>query len=599
MADFSVNATQLSGPQGAGTAPIAPVQGQAVTVDWMGPLSKVGDIFAKGLKNNAKAEADAMRNAVISSYVREQQVLNDGAASGQIRADVVATKSRALYGKYAAGSPQYIEDLFKAKNALSGGSELGAVEDEVKAEADRLKARESAARANGAIIAPWMNEQTREQQMIKAESTAAALAAFEYKRKVRSAELTENAEDRTVQDRAEKKDAMELIHSVADANMTSTAGVIRNIRDNIRNGTMTPEEGQLELEQSFSAINLTLLQAGKTNPELVSHYKPLFDGMREIGRQALDPKSDSKKLEDEINRIKNVNKLAALQDPRIAKLVASNELLGGNAVTLLGSMAPITEFLQKATTSDSLSGEFVPQIVGNPEVEKDVLGFLNKALPKLNTGHYKDVPKAEREATLAVNNVLKQVGDMMNDPSSKRDPAKFVELAKFFASPVYGEFAKSGRLNPEAATAAKYTWQSMYVPSVRTSISTKLDEYLYGQANSKAAPKMVSEAVGINFSGSNVTFVPKSGVKLDPVEAASQRDQIATLKSSEAALNQLIKIGAHLEGSTDYKGYWEANKHIFAPQLFSKYKDLEIGYKDEATGKVYTGGDARDPKSWK
>lgn len=600
MAEFGVNATQLSGPQGAGTAPIAPVQEQAITVDWMKPLSDIGDIFAKGLKSNAKAEAEALKNGVISGYVREQQLLNDGVASGQIKPEVAASKSRAIYGKYAAGNPQYIEDLFKAKNALSGGSELGEVEDAAKAQKAMVKARQDAARSNGAIIDPsWMDEKTIEQQMVKAETGAAALQAFELKRKMRSDELQETAEQRTVTALRDKQDAVQMLDSVAGANLTSTAGVIRNIRENILSGKMTQEEGQLALEQSFSDITLTLNKAAGINPELVSSYRQLFDGMREIGRSALDPKADSKKLEDEINRIRNTEHLKALQSPDVRKIVGAIEVFGPNSITLLSSMPLVTKIVAQAATADSLTGAFVPQIVGNPEVEKDVLKFLKEAIPKLNTAEYKDNAKAEKETLTTVNNILKQTGDLMNDPTSKRDPAKFVEMAKFFASPEYGKFAASGKLNPEAAAAAKYTWQASYVPSVRGTVQTKLDEYLTTQAQSKAAPKMVSEAVTVVFSGSEISFAPKSKTKLDQVEARDQQEALRTLKSSEAAINQLIKIGAHLEGSQDYAGYWDKYKHVFMPQLFSKYKDLPLGFKDEASGKTYIGGDANAPTSWK
>jgi len=599
MAEFGPNATQLAGPQGAGTAPIAPVQEQAVTVDWMKPLSQIGDIFEKGLKGNAKAEAEALKNGVISGYVREQQLLNDGVASGQIRPEVAATKSRANFGKYAAGSPQYIEDLHKAKNALSGGSELGQVEDEAKLQADRQKSREAAARSNGAVISPWMPPELIETQLRTAEASAAATASYELSRKRRSDQLATNSEERTVEDRQAKKDSMGLMSTLADAHLTSTGGVIRRISENIRNGSMTQEQGQMALEESFSGINLALLKAGETNPELTNHFKGLFDGMREVGRNALDPKNDLTKMDDEIKRIINVQKLSALQDPKIQKIVGVSELMGPNAITVLGSMAPITEFLARATTADGLAGEFVPQIVGNPDVEKDVLGFLKTALPKLNTGHYKDVPKAEKEATMAVNNVLKQTGDLMNDPSSKRDPSKFKDLAQFFASPEYGTFAKSGKLNPEAAAAAKYTWQASYVPAVRGQVQVELDKYLTTQAQSKSAPQMVSDAVTLTFSGAGVTFAPKGGKKLDPVEARDQQDSLRTLKSSEAAINQLIKIGAHLEGSTDYAGYWDKHKHVFAPQLYSKYKGIEIGFVDKDSGKRYVGGDINAPTSWK
>lgn len=262
-------------------------------------------------------------------------------------------------------------------------------------------------------------------------------------------------------------------------------------------------------------------------------------------------------------------------------------------------MNSIASFVTKGSTANSLAGEHVPQIVGNPGVEGDVLAFLKPALAKLNSKNYKDQPKAEKEAVTMVNNVLKQTGDMMNDPNGKRDPKQFQELAKFFSSPEYGQFAASGKLNPEAAKAAKYSWQVGYAPAISKGVQVKLDEYLYGQAGKTGAPTKVSDAISVQMSGTNITFVPKAGKSLDPVEAQSQADAVRGLKKSEEAINQLVKIGAHLEGTQDYKAYWEANKHVFMPQLFSKYEGLDIGYVDPATKKAYQGGDARDAKNWK
>ncbi|MNL80767.1 hypothetical protein D3C87_2076960 [compost metagenome] len=51
-----------------------------------------------------------------------------------------------------------------------------------------------------------------------------------------------------------------------------------------------------------------------------------------------------------------------------------------------------------------------------------------------------------------------------------------------------------------------------------------------------------------------------------------------------------------MEGSTDYAKYWENNKHIWLPEMFSKYKGLEIG--DVKNGMRYLGGDANQQSSW-
>ena len=49
MADFSENATQLSAPQGAGSAPIAPVQGNVLSNGVGEAINNTLSIFAKGM----------------------------------------------------------------------------------------------------------------------------------------------------------------------------------------------------------------------------------------------------------------------------------------------------------------------------------------------------------------------------------------------------------------------------------------------------------------------------------------------------------------------------------------------------------------------
>ena len=65
MADFSENATQLSAPQGAGSAPIAPVQSNILGNGVSDVISNTLSIFAKGmgLETKDKGKEAADRNA--------------------------------------------------------------------------------------------------------------------------------------------------------------------------------------------------------------------------------------------------------------------------------------------------------------------------------------------------------------------------------------------------------------------------------------------------------------------------------------------------------------------------------------------------------
>ena len=128
MADFSVNATQLSAPQGAGSQPL-----QAVAPVDNSQMYKVAgsivDIFEQGVKNNRKQEAADLQKSVVNGYIREVATVNDAIASGGVSPAEARIRTRAIFNKYAAGYGEYIEDFDKAAKAFKGQSELGEAED--------------------------------------------------------------------------------------------------------------------------------------------------------------------------------------------------------------------------------------------------------------------------------------------------------------------------------------------------------------------------------------------------------------------------------------------------------------------------------------
>ena len=107
----------------------------------------------------------------------------------------------------------------------------------------------------------------------------------------------------------------------------------------------------------------------------------------------------------------------------------------------------------------------------------------------------------------------------------------------------------------------------------------------------------VLDAVDIKFSGSGVVFEAKASRDLSPAEAVSQRTMLEGLRSAQVGLTQLIHIGAHMEGSTDYRKFWEANKHVYMPNTFPDPVKLSVGQVVKAkNGKSYKylGGDFND-----
>ncbi len=593
--DFSVNTTRMPEQQNTvGRDVVSPVQEQAVTTNILPSLGTVADMLISGFKANQKADAEAQKQAIVGAYAKQQQTINDGVASGQISPDRAATQGRALFGKYIAGYSMYADDLHKINNAFRTGSELGVAEDATKAAQETQKAREASARSNGVTIYPWMDVKTKETMLQANEANIRSEREFKQSTERASEARAVSAAEQTMLDRDRKENALKMITDVAGSTLNSTSAFLQNLTAQVSQGKIPQQDAEMMLTSHFSTIEATIQASAGLTPELAAPYRSLFADMKKLGMDSLDPKKSaetSKAMFDDL--MYKAKMVAVTSDPKMKAVVVANSLLGGNAVTALGAITPITDYIARASTIDSSKGEgFVPPIVNNPEVQKDVLKFLQPAIKKVNEGNYKDNPKALKEATTSVNNILKQTGDLQNDPSIKQDPKKLADLAQFFASPDYGTFVAKAAINPQAAQAAKQVWQSTYDVAVRQSVQDRVKAWetsLASQSGGGVKGVTFNDAVDVKYDGSGISFVPKQGkMSLEPFQENQREIAIKELNAVKAGINQSIHIGAHMEGTTDYNKYWEANKHLYLPSVFTKPVDkTTVSYKtDEAMQKA-------------
>ena len=589
MADFSINATRMPEQQNTvGRDIVSPVQEQAITTNIVPALSDATSMFMTASKANKKADAEAQKQAVVGAYAKEQQRINDGIASGEIRPDRASTQSRALFGKYLAGYSMYADDLNKINSAMRTGSELGQAEDVAKSAADTQKARETAARANGATIYPWMDANTKETILQSNESITRAEREFRQRAAQNAETRSMSAEERTMADRSRKESAVTLLTTLAGNAMNDSSAFLQDLSSKVSQGTIPREQGELMLTQHFSRIEAALQSAAGVDGEMAGGYKSLFNDMKTLGMKSLDPKTAAEASKNAFDELMYREKLVAVtSDPKLKSLVAISALLPGNAVTVLGSLTPITQYLARAGSVDSSKGEgFVDPIVGNPGVEKDVLRFLQPAIKKVNEGSYKDNVKAGKEAVTTVNNILKQTADLQNDPSVKQDPQKLTDLAKFFAAPDFGVFVSKQAINLQAMQSVGNVWSATYDPAVKQAVQQRVKDWetsLASQSGGGVKGVTFKDAIDVKYDGSGISFVPKQGkVSMEPYQEKQRDMAIQELNSVKAGINQSIHIGTHLQKSTDYLKYWEAHKHEYLPSVFVQPVDkTTVSYQNE------------------
>jgi hypothetical protein len=576
---YGVDATTLSAPQGAGTQPLAPVETPR-PINPLSGLMAVGEIFAKGLAADTKAQAQKRADAIIGQYVESENTISNAIAQGRMSPAEAAARSRANFRKFSSGYPEYITDLEKAGKALRGFTEAGVVEDTIKRATDERAADKTRASGRGFMFYEGMSKEAEDATIKASQAGITAERTMGQFYQAQSEARAQGTYDAGVAAKEEKDQSFKVINMVAGENLNAFQTFGLDLADKVRSGVLKPQDAKGLLARNYGNISAAIQASARVNPELAAPYRSIFESMYQTSQAMLDPSKVTDELKNEFEAQKLRLKLVAMNDPVAAAGIVTNELFANNpAIALSVSDTSVRTFTRLSSTAVGAKNPdgtnvFVPQVVGNPEVEADTLKLLKSGLSDLQSGKIKKADVAKVQALNSVNQILKQTGELINRGA---DPQSLKGVANFFASSEYAAFVADGKIDKQAAGTAYRTFQVLYEPTivkgVQAKLNTNLDKNLatFGGPKSKEVTKdtPLADVVNVKFTGSGIYFEPKSVDKLSSSEQRSASEMIPQLNSSQKAINQLIHIAAHMEGSTDYGKFWEENKHIWLPSIFS------------------------------
>lgn len=604
MADFSENATQLSAPQGQGAAPIAPVTGNVLGNGVGEAISNTLSIFAKGMGLETKDKAKEAQNSVVNSYSSRLGSLNSALESGQISPSEAASRQRTLHSQYLASYGQYADEFEKVRSGYSKGASLGVVEDQEKAAIASWNKSRDAAIADGFPITGTMDKRTQEtlvslhQQQVRTNAELKTLYASNDEKRAAG------RYDREIIDRETRDKELSLVTNAADTALTTSETLLQNMVNRMKAGG-NPQEIAVEWASWMSRVDGQIQAASGTNPQLASGYRSVFDSLRAQGNKMFEPGADVNALENEVKKIMLTNKAQLLAYPDFAAVVASSQLMGSNAELALKATPIVSQTISKVIGVDT-SGR--PQnVIGDPQLEKPVMQFLDQSLKQYAAGGFKDGEKAKTELATGIRTTLRQAAEAINRENFKASDLK--AAADLVSSPSYGKFVAENPVDPATNALATQVFQQFYEKNVVEGVNKKLNETFNFNTLTKPNPSLPRgdtttqqtraldiSNVNVQFTGTSVVFGLKA-LPADPANRSFAMRKMEETKAYQDALGRMVRMGAHLEGNTNYQKYWENNKHILLPQMFSKYQGLEIGQK--VNGYTYIGGDANDARSWK
>lgn len=591
MADFSVQSADLQAPSNAGDSPVVTQRTPVPQSTVPQALSGLADMLGKGVDNYYNVQMQKAKNAILGGISQDQASINSAVATGQMSPQEAQTRSMAKYNEALASYPQLASDITGLNAAFKATTQTGNTDNIVKQKQDEdQKIRDSEnqqAIAQGYHLDSSMSEAQRGVIVNAAATNVQAQRVLAQQQATFNFQKENTTFNQQQADYQAKRTSTTLVADMAGKNMDAFDATVQSLVNDVKSGNKTPDAARAILQSQYGNISGVLQSLAGQNPELAAPYRSLFDSKYQLGVQRLDPAKQSADLDAKYNDTIIQAKINALSnDPSLATLVGTSQMLNTNNAVLMSTNATATlkalASAGKTPTSNGMPSSFVPQIAGNPEIENDSIKAIKEGIDKLRTGKMTDTVAGGVEGSNTVNNLLSQAGQLLNQGAT---PDKLKPLADFFGSSQYAYMMQHGQIDATAAQAAKKTFQMLYQPAIVQAVGSRLQGTL---PNSQTN---IADAVDVNFTGAGVSFAPKKGLSAQDSQQA--QTTVDGLKTAAQGLNQSVRIGAHMEGTTDYQKYWDDNKYYLLPQVYPvKPGQVVGGYKWSGTGNY------RDKSTW-
>lgn len=587
MAQFNVD-LQV---QGGVESPVNPVG----SVDYTPAFTMteaLGKIFAKNVEEQKKAEAEQVRTAVLGEYSRKVSAIGQAVSSGQYSTSRGSSQSRILFDQYFGQYPQYFKEL---KEITSGFKEHGGVAsaiDEEKAIFDERKAAIREASKDGINISLNDPQELQDQaiklhrEMIRTRNEA------EERRKQRAEMRAESSEQRAALDHQERIDAFASVQRIG----SESAGLLKMQADKLIEMGKTGDvaEARKQWQTLQGQWMATITQNSGRFPEAVGYWREFISSTNKYFEESLTGKDTAEASRNKVDVLLNTGKSRVLQDPEAARMFGAFNLAPnlGDILIRVGSEKQIKSVLGAALEGRPLGAN------QDPLTAKTAGEVFRKATQDIQQGKVdgSKLEGAKEELNKLSNSVLK---DLSAADIYGMDNSSLKSLTGILTNPYFAQQVREGKVSAQAGKNAEVVMGRIYSGPIVDQAMKKLSTpFTIAQgANNPEHTVPIMSVIEVEYSDANgISFQPRSGKYLTPMEQGDRRKILAETSAATNALNEVIKVYAHLQGRTDYTNVFNEKKHEILPAIFPDPSMLKEG--DVIDGHVYKGGNVRRKDNW-
>lgn len=521
-------------------------------------VKNAGNLFEAA----AKERAAGANSAVLTSFQEDVNLITDAMEQG-MSVQEGRMRLRKLNSEYVSNYPSMLEDINKLQGTLTSTVGLA---DIIKTGNEQEQVNRKI--AEEAAVNGWPNVETY--KAYQAAANQYAITDTQYK---------QAQAEYGIITQADKTKGYSALKDVVNAGLPWVDATMDKYQALIDGGTPVEEAiaaARVEVAKGTAFIQSTKSSSAGAEGDvsyLLTGIETRLKAFEEynngsITKEIYQTRLDTSKAQDQLT--------LRMSNPRLAKLAAASEMLGPVAGSVL--VQQLTEEgvkfaidLEQPVEIDD-SGKPVPG-TGKPVDVIQTNGELDKALSAIKDTITKVGSTATPEQNKAIGNTLSGIlRGVKRFGGTAESPVEFNSVINTLADPAVGAWiAKNGlpsNIGPEASYVVEQQYGEVLAPLIRT----QWDEVNLAVQNFAPTGDRMTEGGSGTFiqpvwNGSAVEFRAMPGFENNPNIQA----QVDSLNSGPNAiappLNTLIRAQTHMNGSTDYKAFYEANlaERLFGP----------------------------------
>lgn len=582
-ANFGPEATQLSAPQGAGANPLEGVKEPASGID-LSPVMNLVQGADSMFTDMLKKKKETNENQVISDFVKAHEKNDQMRLQTGDRSRWMA-QQQLINSQFAGQYGDMVDKLQKVVNFRKGGL---VEEQETEAQVqEKIRVRDLEEISRWADVR-GVSRDTENSLRETLRVTNRLKQQQEEERATQQYRASLSAEERAAYEFGQKKEGTQLVTQLAATHETSFTNYVFEMARKVSEG-MDEKEANQRVLQYYNQIQLSLSSASSANPQLAAPFKASFENIYNIGRDYLKPGSKLRDLEDQVKLIRMQGQLKFLnRDPNIPEMVAASEFFKNHPDILLKADSAIVKAVgswglqETGVNTPGVQEGSRTQIIGVPQYEKPAFDTLKSAIKQSVDGTRGDRTKLNTEVYGQMKGLFSQYSDQYL--LQRLTPETRKNMNELLMDKTVAKFIRDNPIPVQVAQSMLSVVKDNF-KQYRSTVSNALSDVLQGSYKKEPNPKDLMatpsvlgggvenfdvpdlrrnpdvdplNAINITWKGDQMVF---SAVKM-PVDPAQQALLVSKMNNLSKVLSNGVIIGAHIEGSTDYEGYFNRNKHL-------------------------------------